>query len=200
MIAFGLPVALAIAISAAPGGAEEHLLRGAAEFRERRFEAALVEFRVAGRLGAPGAEGYAASALVMLERPEEALEAFAAAPPDGDALLAWYHALALYQARLYTAASRALAAIDVGGPRVAAEVAKLRAATARVIAAEPSVSTVDWYQARCEERRAAGRTVLAALYCREAAELGARRRDQHGVARARAVLAQVVRVSAGAGR
>lgn len=68
MIALGLPVLIAIAISA-PGGAEEHLLHGAAEFRERHFDAALVEFRVAGKLGASGADGYAAAALVMLGRP-----------------------------------------------------------------------------------------------------------------------------------
>lgn len=195
MIAFGLPLVVAVAISATPG-AEEHLLHGAAEFRERRFEGALVEFRVAGRLGAPAAEGYAAAALVMLGRPLEALEAFAASPPGADALLAWYHALALHQARLYTAASRALAAVDVGGPRVAAEVAKLRADTARVLAAEPPPSTVEWYLGRCDEFRVAGRGALAGAYCREAAELGARRADRHGVARAKAALARIVPPSA----
>lgn len=190
MIALGLPVLIAIAISA-PGGAEEHLLHGAAEFRERRFDAALVEFRVAGKLGASGADGYAAAALVMLGRPEEALEAFAASPPGGDELLAWYHALALYQARLYTAASRALARVDVGGPRVAAEVAKLRAETARVLGVEPARETIDWYLVRCEERRTAGRTVLAAAYCQEAQDLAARRRDHHGLARVKADLARL---------
>ena len=48
MIATGLSLALAVAISAAPG-ADEHLLAGARAFRDGHFDAALVEFRVAGR-------------------------------------------------------------------------------------------------------------------------------------------------------
>lgn len=79
----------------------------------------------------------------------------------------------------------------VGGPRVAAEVAKLRAETARVLGVEPARETIDWYLVRCEERRTAGRTVLAAAYCQEAQELAARRRDHHGLARVKADLARL---------
>jgi len=53
----------ALAISAGPA-AGEHLLAGARAFRDDKFDAALVEFRVAEKLGAPEAGAYAGAALV----------------------------------------------------------------------------------------------------------------------------------------
>ncbi len=185
MIATGLPLVLALAISAGPAAAE-HLLAGAGAFRDSRFDAALVEFRVAQKLGAPDAGAYAAAALVKLGRPEEAIEAFASSPPGDDDLLDWYRALACYDARLYRCAGRLLAGLDRAGPKAAAEAGKLRAEITRVLAPEPTKPSIDWYLARCDERRAEGRSALASAYCREAADLGARRPDQHGVARANA--------------
>jgi hypothetical protein len=183
VIATGLPLLLALAISAGPA-ADEHLLAGAGAFRDGRFDAALVEFRVSEKLGAPEAGAYAAAALVKLGRPEEALEAFASSPPGEDGLLDWYRALACYDARLYACADRLAARLSSAGPHASAQAARLRAEVARVLAPEPSRQTIDWYLARCEDRRAAGRTALAAAYCREAADLGARRRDRYGVQRA----------------
>ncbi len=188
MIALGLAVALATSAGPAAG---EHVLAGAGAFRDGRFDVALVEFRVAEKLGAPEAGAYAASALVKLGRPEEAIEAFASSPPGDDDLLDWYRALACYDARLYTCAGRVLAGIDRTGPRGTLEMGRLRAEIARVLAPQPTEASIDWYLARCEARRAEGRQVLAAAYCREAADLGARRPDRHGVARANAELARL---------
>jgi tetratricopeptide (TPR) repeat protein len=190
VIAIGLNVILAVAISASPA-ADEHLLAGAGAFRDGRFEAALVEFRVAERLGASDATGYAGAALVKLGRPEEALEAFAAAPRSDDSLLTWYHAVACYDARLYTCAARLLDRIDLEGPRASRELARLRAEVARVLEPEPTAAAVEWYLARCEERHGTDRGAVAAAYCREAATLGARRQDRHGVSRATALLARL---------
>jgi hypothetical protein len=179
----------ALAISAGPA-AGEHLLAGAGAFRDGKFDAALVEFRVAEKLGAPEAGAYAGAALVKLGRAEEAVEAFAASSPGDDELLDWYRAVACYDAKLYGCADRALSRMDRAGPKVAAEVARLRGEIARVMSSEPASASVDWYLARCEARYGEGRAALAAAYCREAAELGGRRPDRHGVARATAVLAR----------
>ncbi len=190
MIARTLVTLAALAVSAGPA-AGEHLLAGAGAFRDGRFDAALVEFRVAEKLGAPEAGAYAGAALVKLGRADDAVEAFAASPPGDDDLLDWYRAVACFDAELYGCAQRALAGLDHAGPTVAAEVARLRGEIARVLAPEPAPTSVDWYLGRCEARRAEGRAALAAAYCREAAELGGRRPDRHGVARANAALAQL---------
>jgi hypothetical protein len=190
VIANSLSLFLALAISAGPA-ADEHLLAGAGAFRDGRFDAALVEFRVAEKLGAPEAGAYAAAALVKLGRPEEALEAFASSPPGDDDLLDWYRALARYDARLYVSAGRLLSKLSGAGPKASAEASRLRAEIDRVLGPEPSKTSIDWYLARCDERRAQGRSVLAAAYCREAADLGARRPDRHGVARADAALVRL---------
>jgi hypothetical protein len=194
MIAHGMAILLATAVTAP--GADEHLLAGATAFREGRFEAALVEFRVAGRLGAADAGAYAGAALVKLRRPEEAVEAFAASPPGDDELLGWYHAVACFDARLYGCAGRVLEATPRGGPRASAEAVRLREEIARVLAAVPAVASVEWYLARCEARRGERRTALAAAYCREAADLGARRADRHGVSRAQAALGRLAPAAA----
>jgi hypothetical protein len=191
VIATGLSLALAVAISTAPV-ADEHLLAGAGAFREGRFDAALVEFRVAERLGAADASPYAAAALVQLGRPEEAVEAFASSPPGDDDLLDWYRALACYEARLYTCASHLADSLKLSGPKAAPALAKLRADLARVLAPEPQQASIDWYVGRCEDLRQRGRGALAAAYCREAADLGERRTDRYGVARASAVLTRLV--------
>lgn len=192
MIATPLTLALALAISAGPA-ADEHLLAGAGDFRDGRFDAALVEFRVAQELGARDAGAYAGAALVKLGRPEDAVEAFASSPPVDDDLVDWYRALACYEARMYVCADRALAGLDRAGPRAAAQSAKLRAEVARVLAPEPQRASIDWYLTRCERQHAERRPALAAAYCREASALGARRPDRYGVSRAGAALARLDR-------
>ncbi len=206
MNAAGLPLLLALTVAGGTPGADEHLLAGAHHFRDGRFDAALVEFRVAQKLGAEDAAVYAAASLVKLGRTEEALEAFAAAPEAGgsagaDSLFDYYRALACYGARLYACADRRLAEVgDRAGPKIAVESAKLRAAIARVLAAQPAPASIDWYLARCAELRSARRFALAAAYCREAADLAARRKDRHGLAQANAELSRLAPVPASGDR
>jgi hypothetical protein len=179
VIAPALGLLLVASLSSA--GADEHLLAGAQRFREGRFEEALVEFRVAQRLGAQAVDPYVASALVKLGRHEEAVELFGGGDAPGpDPLVDYYRALACWGARLYGCADRLLAGIgDRSGPRVAAEAGRLRAEIAAELRKEPSRGTVDWYAGRCVEERRAGRHALAAAYCREAAGLAARRADRY---------------------
>jgi Flp pilus assembly protein TadD len=164
-------------------GAGEHLLAGATAFREGKFSAALVEFRVAERLGADEARPYAGAVLVKLGRHEEAIEAFGPAPAPGeDALLSWYRALALRATGLLVSADAVLASIgDRSGPRIAAEVAGLRAELAAALGAGPSKAWIDAALARGAALRAQGRLVLAAAHYTEAAALAARRPDRHRI-------------------
>ena len=171
-----LALALALALGAPDGGAEAHLLAGAAHFRAARYAEALVEFRVAERLGEREAAAYAGAALVKLERWDEAVETFETAVPGGHPLHDYYHALACYGARLYTCADRLLADVgDRSGPRIAEQARGVREEIAGALSAPPSETSLAWYRARCEARRAEGRTALADAYCREADALAARR-------------------------
>jgi hypothetical protein len=167
-----VPLLLMVALSAG-GGADEHLLAGAGHFKDGRFERALVEFQVAQRLGSAEAAAYAGATLVELERSEDAVDAFGAAPPPGaDPLLDYYRARACYGARLYFCADAILAGLgDRSGPRIAGHAAKVRAVLATELAREPSEAAIDWYAARCTSARAQGRVALADAYCREAAAL-----------------------------
>jgi len=176
------------------GAGEDHLLAGAQLFRERRFQEAYVEFMVASRLGAGGdAAWYAAATLVKLQRPEDALEAFAAAeraaPSAADPLLDYYRALACYDVRLFLCADALLDGVgDRTGPRIGAQARKMRAEIAALLSSEPSADSIDWYHSRGEEARKGGRHALAALYYHEASALAARRPDHHRQAEARASL------------
>jgi hypothetical protein len=176
-----LSLVAAALVAAAASGADEHLLAGAKLFRSGSYAEALVEFRVAARLGAPEAAAYAGAALVKLRRPEEAIEAFGGLEGEGpDALLEYYRAVAAYDARLYQASDRLLAAVGArAGPKVAEQAGKLRAQVAAALAGEPSTASIDWYLARCAEHRRAGRGIVAAAFCKEAAGLSARRPDRY---------------------
>jgi hypothetical protein len=177
------------ALLAAPGpGADEHLLAGATAFREERFDVALVEFKVALDLGAPDAATYAATTLVKLGRPEEAIESFGpGGGPAQDALIGYYRGLACYDARLYLCADRFMAGVgDRAGPKIAGLAAKVRASIAAALANEPSHATIDWYLSRCATEQKAKRAVLAGAYCREASGLSQRRGDRYRLAEAEA--------------
>ncbi len=171
----------ALLIASTPAGAGEHLLAGARHFREARYAEALVEFRVAERLGAPEAAGYAAASLVKLDRAEEAVEAFGPdTAPGRDALLDYYRALACYGARLYVCADRVLARIgDRSGPRIAAQASKVRERIGAELRGEPSRVAIDWYLSRCAALRSEGRQTLSQAFCAEAAALSARRADRY---------------------
>ncbi len=175
-----------------PGPADAHVLEGARLFRENRFTEALVEFRVADRLGAQDARAYAAAALVKLDRAEDALELFegpGGPVPGADPLLDYYHALACYGARLYLCADELLAGVgERTGPRIGEQARRIRKDIAAVLPAAPPPDSGDWYLARARERAGEGRAVLARAYAAEARRLGARRADRHGVAEASALL------------
>lgn len=175
---------------------EAHLLEGARHFREGRFGAALIEFRVADRLGAPGpARWYASAALVKLGRHEEAVagfaEAAAAHPAGRDGLLDFYRAVALHESRLYLQADGVLAGIAAVGPRVAEQIAELRARIAKIFAAPPERATIDWYHARARAAREAARPALAGAFAAEALALAARRADGYRAEEAREVMGSV---------
>jgi hypothetical protein len=176
-----LPLLAAALLAAGSTGADEHLLAGAKLFRSGEYPEALVEFRVATRLGAPEASAYAGATLVKLGRPEEAIEAFGGLEGDGpDALVEYYRAVAAYDAHLYQASDRLFASVNErSGPKIAEQAAKLRSQVAAALAGEPSTASVDWYLARCAEHRRAGRSVLANVFCAEARVLSARRPDHY---------------------
>ena len=167
--------------------AESHLLAGVDHFRDERFELALVELKVAQKLGARGeVDWYVAATLTKLHRVGEALEAFAAArdeaPDAGDPLLDYYQAIACYEARLLVCADSLLANVEAGaGPRVAGQARKVRADIAAVLASEPPASAVDACLAQGRDALTAGRRPLAALYFEEARALARRRTDGHGL-------------------
>jgi tetratricopeptide (TPR) repeat protein len=177
--------------------ATPHLLQGARHFREGQFANALVEFKVAQRLGTGGeADWYIAASLVKLGRTEEALEAFAAArksaPDARDALLDYYHALACYDARLYLCADTLLDAVgDASGPRIGEQVRQLRADIAALFRSAPSPASIDWYHVRAAQVRASGHPVLAAHFLEEAVRLAEKREDRYRLAEARTALASL---------
>src|SRR5438067_7073553 len=167
------------ALLAATSGADEHVLAGARHFRAGEFPQALVEFRVAEKLGSGEASWYAAASLVKLERHEEAIEAFAQAasraPTARDALLDYYRALACYGARLYLCADKLLAEVgEKSGPRIAEQVRQTREKIAALFAAPPTKSAVDWYREKAAVARAAKRPALSTAYNAEAEALAAR--------------------------
>jgi tetratricopeptide (TPR) repeat protein len=190
---------IAIALGSAPAGAGEHLLAGATAFREGRFAEALVEFRVAERLGSEEARTYAGAVLVKLERHEEAIEAFGPAPVAGeDALISYYRAVALRAERLLISADRVLASIgDRSGPRISAEVSRQRAEIAAALARGASATVIDAVLARGAALRARGRLALAAAHYHEAAALAARRPDRHRLDEAVRASSEVGALAAG---
>jgi hypothetical protein len=166
-------------------GADEHLLAGARHFQAGEYGKALVEFRVAERLGGGSeAAAYAAAALVKLDRPEEAVETFAyTGSPGRDPLLDYYRALACYGARLYVCADRLLALVGGrSGPRIAEQAQTTRAAIAKLLSQEPSAASIEWYSARAAEARQSGRAVLARAYEEERDALAAMRASHDRVA------------------
>jgi tetratricopeptide (TPR) repeat protein len=191
---------------AGTGAADPHLVSGAQHFRDGRYEQALIEFKVAERLGASAdVLWYEAATLVKLERSEEAVQVFdraeRLAPNAKDAVMQYYRAMALYQSRLYSLADRALAEVtEAAGPKIAQLVADTRARIAEYFKDAPTPRTVDLLLQRAEGAAAQNRTALAAAYFEEAAALAARRPDRYrqsdaeeGARRVRALAQETVR-------
>ena len=189
----GLLLVLTVLLSSSgEKSAADHLAAGARAFREARYGEALVEFRVAQALGSADAGPYTGASLVKLGRAEEAVEAFSASAEGRDPLLDYYHAIACYEARLFQCADRLLAGVGArSGPRIAEQASKTRAAIGTELAKEPAQPTIDWYLARCAERREGAQPILAAAFCREAAGLAERRPDRYRLSEAAAQLASL---------
>ena len=186
-------LATSVRVSPQPS-ADDHMLSGARYFQADRFTEALVEFRVAERLGEGGALWYAAAAEVKLRRTDEALEDFARAesiaPAERDALLDYYHALACYDARLYSCADHLLGAVqDRAGPRVAAQARAIRAELRAVLSTAPPTVSLDWYHERARVALADQRVELAIAYYEEARSLAVLRHDRYRAAEAATRLA-----------
>jgi len=175
-----------------PPSADAHLLSGAEAFRAGSYAAALVEFRVAERMGSGEASWYAAASLVKLGRAEDAVEGFALAERTSgaahDVLLDYYRALACYQARLYLCADRWLQASGArAGPRVSAQATALREAIARELGTAKLPVAIDVFLARASEV-SVPRPALALAYAEEAAALAARTPDAHRAVESRALI------------
>jgi tetratricopeptide (TPR) repeat protein len=175
-------------LSAASGwsqGADEHLLAGASAFREARYDQALVEFKVAHKLGTdPDVLWYLAATLTHLKRSEEALEMFARAqaqsPAGRDALLDYYEAVASYDAKLYQRANVLLSRVGKqAGPRIVEQTRKLKSLVAPVLKSEPSPTQIDWYVNRSQALLKQKRASLARAFLEEAQTLGKSRKDCH---------------------
>src|SRR5919201_685559 len=141
---------------AGTGAADPHLVSGAQHFRDGRYEQALIEFKVAERLGASAEVlWYQAATLVKLGRSEEAVQVFDRAehlaPNAKDAVMQYYRAMALYQARLYSLADRALSEVtEAAGPKIAQLVADTRARIAEYFRNPPTQHTIDVLLQRAE--------------------------------------------------
>lgn len=187
-------IAVVLLATGAPA-ADGHVLEGARLFRDNRFAEALVEFRMAERLGSPEARGYVAATLVKLSRPEDALEVFerpVALAHGADPLLDYYHARACYDLRLFLCADELLAGVGSRtGPRIGEQAEKIRRDIAAAIPGEPAPDVVGWYLEHARQHAAANRPVLARAFAREARALGSRRVDRHGVTEAQALLAKL---------
>jgi hypothetical protein len=193
----GMVLLLLVATSVrADSGHDAHLFAGAQHFQAGRYTEALVEFRVAERLaGDGGPTWYVAATLVKLNRPDEALSAFAraqaAAPADRDGLFDYYHALACYDTRLYHCADRLLAAIgDAAGPRISGQAQKIRGDLAPLLATVATPAVIDWYHARGEAALRTNQAPLAAAYFEEAVDWAKARPDGYRQLEAAAALAR----------
>ncbi|MDP1825544.1 MAG: hypothetical protein Q8L48_19955 [Archangium sp.] len=166
---------------------EPHVLAGARAFRAGDWAVALVEFRVALKLGAPpSVRWYEGATLARSGRFEEAVGVFElaleAAPAARDPLLDYYRALSCFETRLWGCVLEVTAELArTGGPRVQEQVAAMATEARQLLRAEPPREAIDACFSRA---RAAASPPLARAWLREAARLGRRRADAFRVAEA----------------
>lgn len=178
-----LPLALLLSwVAVAPAWgqtSDDHLLAGARAFRDGNYERALVEFRVAQRVGAgEQAAWYLAATLQKLGRNEEALEAFLEAehawPAGRDTVLTWYEAVASHELGLFAYADRLAARLSAeAGPRLAEQAEKLRRQLQPLLTATPTSAQVDFHLGRIQALKGSRRK-LALLHLEEARSLSRR--------------------------
>ncbi|MGZ5959400.1 MAG: hypothetical protein ACXWLI_13365 [Myxococcaceae bacterium] len=177
---------LGLLLAAEPGpppASEPHLVAGAEAFRAEAYAQALVEFRVAETLGSAEARWYVAASLLKLGRAEDSVEAFVLAErssrSSGDALLEVYRGQACYAARLYLCADRWFeSAASRAGPRLAPQLASLRAGIREALRPDQLGSAIDGLMARAAAV-SRSRPALAFALADEAVALSARAPDRH---------------------
>jgi tetratricopeptide (TPR) repeat protein len=184
LIRFGRVVLMMVVLASlgafAQAGADAHVLSGARAFRNGEWAAALVEFRVALKLGAPASvRWYEGAALARSERFEEAVGsfelAFEQAPSARDPLLDYYRALSCFELQLWGCVVEVTSELErTGGPRVQQQVKVMAGEAKQLLSTEPPPAAID----ACFTRsRAAGSPSLSRAWLREAVRLGKRRAD-----------------------
>ena len=180
-----------MSVTALAQEADAHVLAGARAFRAGQWAAALVEFRVALKRGAPASvRWYEGAALVRSGRFEEAVGSFELAleqaPGARDPLLDYYRALSCFELRLWGCVVEVTSELErTGGPRVKQQVAVMASEATQLLAAEPPREVID----SCFTRsRLAGSPALGRAWLREAARLGQRRSDSFRVNEAQQAL------------
>lgn len=192
--AAALGLALLLATPARAEEADDHLLAGAAAYRDGRLDEALVEFNVALKLGGSReARWYIAVTLAKQQKLEAALEAFALAeaeaPQFADAVLEYHSAMTCYQLHLLLCADEHLQrAARQAGPQLKQQVAAVREAIAVALAATPPTTAIDAVLEGGRRAQQQQRPALARAWFREAAALARRRTDAHGLAQAERAL------------
>lgn len=182
---------VALVSASALAQSDAHVLAGAKAFRAGEWAAALVEFRVAIKLGAPASvRWYEGAALARAERFEEAVGsfelAFEQAPGSRDPLLDYYRALSCFELRLWGCVVEVTAELErTGGPRVQQQVKVMAGEAKLLLAVEPPREVID----ACFTRsRLAGSPALGRAWLKEAVRLGKRRGDTFRVSEAEQAL------------
>lgn len=183
---------LVSAVGAAQPSADAHVLTGARAFRDGDWATALVEFRVALKLGAaPGVHWYEGAALARAGRFEEAVGVFELAqelaPGERDSLLDYYRALSCFEAHLWGCVAEVTSQLQrTGGPRIQQQVTAMAAEAKQLLSTEPPKSAIDACLSRA---KAAASPPLARAWLREASRLSALRPDHFGAEEAARALA-----------
>ena len=160
--------------------ADAHVLAGARAFRAGQWAEALVEFRVALKLGAPASvHWYEGAALARAGRFEEALGSFElaleVAPTGRDPLLDYYRALSCFELRLWGCVVEVTSELErSGGPRIQQQVKAMANEAKTLLSHEPPRDAIDACFTRA---RAATSPSLGRAWLREAARLGRLRSD-----------------------
>lgn len=160
---------------------DAHVLAGAKAFRAGEWSEALVEFRVALKLGAgPLVHWYEGATLVRANRFDDALAAFQLAlelaPGEGDALLQYHRALACYETRQWACVQLVTAELRRNaGPRIQQQVERLATEASAVLALPPPREAIDACFTRA---RAADGAALKRAWLAEAARLARLRSDR----------------------
>jgi len=175
VFAFSVSSALAFAQDG-----DAHVLAGARAFRAGQWADALVEFRVALKLGAPASvRWYEGAALARAGRFEEAVGSFELAletsPSGRDPLLDYYRALSCFELRLWGCVVEVTSELErSGGPRIQQQVKAMATEAQQLLSLEPPREVIDACFTRA---RAATSPSLGRAWLREAARLGRRRAD-----------------------